>query len=1263
MTILKAPKITKKSKIGQMFNNPVILSKPFEKFKMNEDRKKYKLKRSEYMNKLDDLESGNTSYLVSGEIKNIIRRGIDQKKNDRYSSYKRKYSIAFTANSNLTESELRSIVGNKLREYYLTPRDGNSSNFIEGFSMNSFELPDNYSFNKNVRMFKLSHIESKMMKKYTPEIDVKVNCVVDYLYDAFNRSGIAINKNKDKIIKRLSEFCKIDEGISIEAFEEYMNKYHQSIRYTILSPNFDCVSQFNPKGYIANLHLTFYVNNSHLYPIQNTNVQKYIARHLTEYKNYNFHSYFESMETTKYQNYTYMEKYDPEKEEECKTYIMNKDLNINDFCINLVKETNAQPDFIDLNHKTGSIQSFKHPTKDIIYESYDDYHRRKSICKKLNDKFNNEFIVFNNQSIATISNTLINYLDQIPKSDYNEHTFDYLNKYEPKPIIDILKSCSFDYVKENIKQIDYYKQYSSIFYKDFQKDDFKIPIYDFFNTVEEYKKEDITYGEYFVKQKKIKGVKVFGCFIHYKVVEILLKEKYITKDDISHCITTKKYYEPTVFKEFVEITSELDVDDFKKINNILNGTLKDMFSKKTTSYFTTDINSLCYIYNDAISNNIDIKWQYNEATNYHFIQTIKKHKRLTNTSSFYRATLSSSILQTVRLIKKCSKYGKIVKVLTDAVYYEPNTDELLKCPDIIPNEIISNLGKYNYDFCDKELVKSRTKNIIFEEIPIIKRSTFISGAGGLGKTYSTIQNFKENDLDSNILFTSFTNEATLNIKNTINKVIGYIPKNWKLTTITRLFQSRDPLGKAIPGFKILNKFDKVVIDEIFMTPSNKLKNFEQSNIEKIYIGDDNQNHQVFKNRQETNYLNYFKKYSNIIEKSYEGPNKSRYDEETYELLEDFKKSGNISKIIKKVSNIEKDKYYRVNIAYTNEKVCEINKKCCDYFHKDGEIFEFCRQEEEYVDDNGEKIEAKKNTSKKKYKIGVGCPVRCLTNNKEISTEYGINVAWKGEIVSLNEDFIILKGIVIVNDDFIESNNISIDRVIFSGHFEIAYTLTCHKWQGQTIKEPYAIYDTNNKDLYYLRKNFLYTAFSRTGTLKNIHIDKKNTSKKWNKWRPSNRTVDAKIKTKEYKIYNFENYYKNKLNIEDTKKYKLYKTVNITYIQLKNLLNVLNHNSINQIIIEKPILIQSFKPLLNQTNRKTIINVYKNRIKCTYYDEKEDKKKIKDMKPTKTRDLQETFNKVIKLYPDAEVNDKLNLLNSQSIIKDEYDKNKLLLSFC
>ena len=1222
---LKTPNFSYNSKTKKFIKTaPIIQQQQFINYNKKEDILNNNLSKKDYEKKLKKLNTPEQNYLISGQILNRIRKnGLTLKA----SSYKRNYSFRFKAKKNLTESELKSVIFNKIRDYYKTPRDGNSANDITGFSYNSFKLPENYKFNKRVKMFDIETIESKLLNKYSENIDLTFNCVIDYLHHELKKINTKVNKNL--IIKRMSEFCDINNGVSVKNFEKYMEKYHKKVKYIILSPDFECLKKYEP-NYRYDLTLTFYVNNSHLYPITELKTQRYISEMLTKNIKYNFYNYFKDQEITKYNDYIYMENdnTDEEKHEEEKTYILNEGIDINIYCSELINKYNTQPEYIDLNYNTSSIQVFKHPTKNIIYEAYDDYHERKNICFQLNRKFNNEFIKFNNQSMGIISKTLLNYISDIPKSDYIEETYNYLEKYEPKPINQTLS----DEKKEEILQLDFYKQYSSIFYLDFEKYEIKIPIYDFFNTVEDYDNKKLTIGEYYIEQIIYKDVKLFGCFLHYKIVEILLDKKIITKENIKKQITTKKYFNTECFKEFVKITSEFcdTENEFKKINNILNGMLKDNKIRKSRCLYTNDINTLCYMLYKSEEKKTDLKWHYDETFKYHFIKETTNNKKLTNTSSFYRTTLSCSILQTIELIDKVSEYGTVCKILTDAVYYKPfqNQTTLIKT-DKKKTNILKNLGKYFYDLCEKDIYTHETADIKFIDTPIIKKNIYIDGSGGLGKTYSTIEKLKEREED-NILFTSFTNDAVSNLQQNIIKIIGYIPKNWIIRTLSRQFYNSDINKKN----KCSLNFELIIVDEAITTPNKFLKILEQLNIPKIYMGDEKQLHQIFNiYQQETNIMNYFNKYCIIQIKDFvEG--KARYDKKTYKILEKFKNTGKTDDLIKYCSSIEEDKIYKCNIAYTNKKVMEINKKCCDYYHKDGVLFDFKNIKEEY-DDDGKLLKTKNTGNTQKYKIGINCPLRCETNNKDLYKEYGITTAWRGYIKEITKEDIILYGLVL-NGDYYENRNIYINKEIIKSHFIVAYCLTSHKWQGQTITEEYAFHETNFY-IKYLTRNFIYTGLSRTGDIKNIHIDKSQIHKKYNEWKPNKEFIETNTPKKLFSIYKTpDNIYTLK---ED--KNEFYKKIEATKNYIKIILENLNCNVNNIIKKEKDLKIMTFKPIIQQ-KRQPVINVYENKIKCLFYDDK-DEAKYKTLTTTKKRDITETFKLILKDYPEALIKDKKNIL--------------------
>jgi hypothetical protein len=1147
------------------------------------------------------------------------------------------------------------------------PSNGFSSTKLDGFSFNVIEMPEQFNYRKNIKLFNTSPMMSKMFNAISEPIELKNNCVVDYLFHEYKKINTKVNINIIK--KRLGEFVNIDNGVNIDAFEKYMNKYNKHIRYTVIGPNFDCISQYKP-NYSYELHLTFYVNNSHLYPITSIPVQQYIATKLTKNPKFNFYNYFEELNHELPNQYKYMEKYDPAEEEENIIYIINKDIDINKFCIDLITEFNYVVEYIDLNYKTSSIQLFKHPIKNIYYSAYDDYHKRKAICEKLNNKYQNQFIKFNNQSFSTIAKKLLKFHTDIPQSTYLQHTFNMLEQFEPKPIVEIIESCN----TTDLKTIDYAKHYSTIFYNDFKK--INIPIYDIHNVIEKYDGHDLNdkHGEYFIKQKKIHGIKLFGCFIISQMVKWLLHKKIITNDDITHCITTENFFTTDAFEKFVLDTNDLnDEDQFKKLNNILNGSLKNSKHITTKTTFTNDITSMIYMLNEGMAKNKKINWHYDENTGYHFIKTTSEKNKQVNNTVLYRCTLSLSMKYTIQLINKCAKKGKIIKVLTDSCTYRPfDENDFVKENYNYKKNIIDNLGKYKHEFNDiYDLVKYTPVDKIFNLEKYEYKDEYIKGAGGLGKTYSTILRLQESHLDKKVLFTAFTNSAALNLQNNIINICDSIPNTWKVNTLTRItmFKKNNQNKYKNP---FLN-YELIVVDEIITCPHRLLRKLLLSDVKKIFLGDSCQNQQIFQYFQsEYDVGDFLEKHCITTEKEFvEG--KSRYNKKTYKLLEEIRQSGSIKQVIKNVSTIKKNKMYKYNIARSNKTVKRLNKECCDYYHKKEKELEFNIIIEQYDDEENELMIKEKKEQKTKpvirYKVGKGCPIICSVKNKNLRSDYALDNGWTGEVVNINYNdetpSIDIYGIIFDGSEFSEEC-INISLSVFTSHFEPAYAITCYKAQGKTIKGDLAVHDLEYG--FFNDSCYVYTALSRTSDIKNIHISKNKKLctkfKKWNAAKKYYKVCDDKsvhvikymndkkkqdgylpgvlMKNKVYKITVYKiidkskpDFYSYEINTPDADStLEISKSIDLTGTkeQINNKLEVLNSHK--NILKQNKYIVHTFKPLLIQTSNTSKIQIYKNSVKCTYYNAEEDKKEIKRLKVTKTRTLEQTFNKMKELYPDV-----------------------------
>lgn len=1267
---IQAPILKKnpKTKLGQLFNNqPSIKSIKYKNFTMAGDveyiKKKLKIKNTNlmYSDLMMQYMKPEKKYIITGTVKLKI---VNSDK-DKSGTIFRKYQLPFKAvNKKLTQKEIHNIVGFKLQHYYDKPKFGNSNQTVVGFTVNILEIPVNYEFHKRTKLYSISNLELQLFNKLTDDnIEYDTNCVIDYFFNALQKYRKTITK---KLLISQFKICGYDnDGVTIKMFQDVFDKYYPYYGYVLIGPTFQML--YRKKTTKHNLNLTCYINNQHLYPIQDPKVQETINKKLANGKT-DFYHYFEKISFTKPNTVKYMETENTVLEDDT-IHVLNKNLCIDKFCVDSIKNTKNGIEYIDLDHKTGNIKEFKHPTlNNTLVVAYEDYHARENLVEKINNYFNGKFMVFKNQSFACIAKALLYTLDDIPISHYRTDTLKYLDKYEPKAIIDILKTCK----KDDVLQIDYYKQYSSIFYKDFQRKGFYIPVYDFFNTVEKYDNSKIVIGEYFIKQKMYKGVKLFGSFVHYYIVKKLLKMKIIKKSDISHCITTKKYFKPSCFKTFVKLASELCSEkQFKKINNWLNGTLKGVVSRKSRSYFTTDVNMLVYIRNDAEINNKKCMWSFDEKSGYNFLKTFDEKLNNSNTSSFYRATLSCSILQTINLIDLCSKNGEIIKVLTDAVYYIPNKDKDVKNKNndnhinilddgILTYDfenkfknlecekeegILNNLGKYFYDTVDNDFEMHRGGDIEFVENEIIKDGKkYVSGGGGLGKSYMVIDRLKDKVSDD-ILFISTTTKTVIEMRKKITGIIGYIPENWKLMTFAYM-ETKNQLVSFNDYAHELGKYDLIVVDEIIMTNHNYMRCLEFSNSEKVYLGDYNQLGSICSKYDEKYDMHKYlcKYYHHEIKDFVDG--KSRYDKKTYDLINDFLKDGKTDNLKKELNEIDDKKIYDLYIVSTNIIRKEYNKKCCKHFHKkDGFKMNF-------------------NRDKCEYYIGKNMPIICVDNDKELKKEFSITNNWHGIVYKIGKDFIKIKGDIIQDGVAKQDQKIRIPKSKFLNLFVPLYACTIHKYQSAKIDKPYAILETQRYHIYNRRlctKNMLYTALTRTTNMKNIHIYKDN-------------RMDAKFYPEKYQEeyiccnMDHDMYYIYKLTDKDDNiSYEIFDKKIKKLSKIKDIKLVYKRKTTKKIInsildkIECPLQSSvkkfdmyiptddknKFKQNLEQIKKKSKIYILKNEIRYCFYNT-EGKREQKKLRVTKKRNIEQSYNSALQqlkknnLTPEIVNNSKMTL---------------------
>jgi hypothetical protein len=77
------------------------------------------------------------------------------------------------------------------------------------------------------------------------------------------------------------------KGMTLDVFKIFRNKYYPNVSYTILSPSFSCIGHYTAdNNHHATVRLTFYVNNGHLYPINDINFQREIENNRSNVQKY-----------------------------------------------------------------------------------------------------------------------------------------------------------------------------------------------------------------------------------------------------------------------------------------------------------------------------------------------------------------------------------------------------------------------------------------------------------------------------------------------------------------------------------------------------------------------------------------------------------------------------------------------------------------------------------------------------------------------------------------------------------------------------------------------------------------------------------------------------------------------------------------------------------------------------------------------------------------------------------------------------------------
>ena len=1012
-------------------------------------------------------------------LKTIYLSGKASVRNDKNYQYDdTSFNITLKVSSRLNPQELQQAIDVAVGEHWQTPRDGVYGKVVF-HKTQVHDQPTNFIPASDMFINLPKPLKLKLMEQ-VGEITYNrnENCVINYLHNELQK--VFIKHDIKKLETRIAKLgYDPEKGMTLELFQKVMLNYPY-ISYTVLSPTFSLMGEYSAKEAAdhQSLRLTFYVNNGHLYPINSPNIQHQIELHKKSLRP------FIQTEVQKFRipsEYCYME--EPEvhrdfgdmEQKDGINIIINKATTINELLNAIIQLTEHAPEYIKVNEKNGAINCFKHPTLDIYFHQYDDWHNRAEAYRLLNQKYGGLFGKFRNQTYSQIGQELMKLMEKLPPSYYNKEAHHLLNTYEPKAIMDcnktIVRKTHEDpdnelelHIENPIQSIDAYKQFSTIFYKLFQREGFLIPVYDIHNRVLSYDNSPIRLGEYYVENMNICNIRLFGCFLHSHVVSELMTLSIIKPENIKYMINTTHGYKPEVFKTFVETTATLGDSAFKKINNCFNGSLKNSKVRKGDSYFTNDMATACFIIDEAEKSNKKFGWSLMEETGYYFLNTFAETPNYENTSSFYRACVSCSIMQIVSTFGPVCKVGTIVKVQADAIYYEPyDQNKLLTPSPITKGTILDNLGKFTSSQ-EFSITKQKQKTIL-EYVPfeVVKKDTLTLGAGGCGKSYSVIQ---QSDKNAPILFVSTTNNAVMELQQKTVEIHKKVPAGWKFLTFAMLATINQQSNFRILAH--LHRFARIVVDEAFMTNNKYMRLLKVVDVPVSYLGDDGQLGPIYSSEQPCNdpVTNMFYD-CEIIRKPFDAEH-ARYDQKSFKIFDTFTSTGK-GYGLKKLPAVEKDKIYPFYLCATNDTRKKFTKLCTDHFCEEGKEFKFAYQ-------------GKSET----YKLKEGAPVICTKNNPDLK-KIGIANNWKGHIshIASTGELITVKGILYDEDSGWSEGEQVIMRSEFVEHFLPLYVSTIHKFQGGVIKGEYAILEM---DQYMSDRNVVYTSITRCTDFKNVHID-------------------------------------------------------------------------------------------------------------------------------------------------------------------------------
>jgi len=643
-----------------------------------------------------------------------------------------------------------------------------------------------------------------------------------------------------------------------------------------------------------------------------------------------------------------------------------------------------------------------------------------------------------------------------------------------------------------------------------------------FDCFKPYKGQKIKLGLYYVEttdRSLFVGNNIYSSFI----VQYGLNLDYISKEDIKYYMYAssskpKEYFKP-LFEEYKNISGyddEIEVAFNKALNNATSGILGKTSIKREDRSISTDVSeAFHYLHNNKDKNLFHhIKWVEHEGEKFkfHIAGNRQRIEKSEHNLPMFIQIYDQELVKLHQIYMKLG--GRIVyrrcdtiilegvhkgyeKFLSDewgGIREQPVSNEY---SDYITHTYPNIEVDWDELLFDKDwrYIDMDTSSKAIDRITQLfdqNKGCVIEGRAGSGKSF-LLRKLEEYVGKENVIKIAFTNLASNNVEGQTFHKAFKLDKDGKLnsTSFNKLKTINAILvdeGSMVNGqlWDILNTiYERFQIPCFVFVDWRQLKPIE--NIDGYW-----KNHPVLKRITSMNYGTI--KYDSKV---------GRYDKALYDFTEkyqhcsDFLKDGVQYFKDKKQTNKELD----VNLAYTNKTVRFINESRMKYYDSILSDEEKTRWVDPYeigqtvqkahpdqLDDEqaewmDEKLSICNEFSQPTifYK-GLKCMAR--QNNKTLDIYNGekftvIDFKPNPEGRGWNKIFYLITVKAVDSE-----KEITIPMLKWFANFSVSYAMTVHKAQGQTIKEPFTIWE------YYHSKvdeHWLYTALTRATKLDNINI--------------------------------------------------------------------------------------------------------------------------------------------------------------------------------